>query len=65
LTISYWFAKSAIDGFIQDTTSKKSLYLNLIDGYTAHVSNNQRQRMLGNGWMVDVIAHILKGIKEA
>ena len=32
------------------------------DGYTEGVSNTQRYRMLGNGWTVDVIAHILKGI---
>jgi site-specific DNA-cytosine methylase len=31
------------------------------DGYTDHVSNTQRYRMLGNGWTVDVIAHILNG----
>lgn len=30
--------------------------------YTAHVSNTQRYKMLGNGWTVDVIAHIFKGI---
>jgi len=30
------------------------------DNYTAHVSNTQRYKMLGNGWTVDVIAHILK-----
>lgn len=32
------------------------------DNYTAHVSNTQRYKMLGNGWTVDVIAGILKGI---
>ena len=32
------------------------------DGYTEGVSNTQRYRQLGNGWTVDVIAHILKGI---
>lgn len=32
------------------------------DNYTAHVSNSQRYKMLGNGWTVDVIAHILKHI---
>ena len=32
------------------------------DGYTAHVSDSQRYKMLGNGWTVDVIAHILKYI---
>lgn len=29
------------------------------DGYTEGVSNTQRYRMLGNGWTVDVIAHLL------
>jgi DNA (cytosine-5)-methyltransferase 3A len=28
------------------------------DGYTAHVSDSQRYKMLGNGWTVDVIAYI-------
>lgn len=28
-------------------------------GYTAHVSNTQRYKMLGNGWTVDVIVHLL------
>ena len=35
------------------------------DGYSAHVSNTQRYRMLGNGFTVDVIAHILSGISYA
>jgi len=37
------------------------------DNYTACVSNAQRYRMLGNGWTVDVIAHIfsfLKGVEN-
>jgi len=33
------------------------------DGYTAGVSNTQRYKMLGNGWTVDIIAHILRGIQ--
>jgi len=33
------------------------------DGYTAHVSNTQRYKMLGNGWTVDVITHIMKGME--
>jgi DNA (cytosine-5)-methyltransferase 3A len=28
------------------------------DNYTAHVSDSQRYKMLGNGWTVDVICHI-------
>lgn len=33
------------------------------DNYTEGVSNTQRKKMLGNGWTVDVIAHIFKGLK--
>ena len=32
------------------------------DNYTDAVSNTQRYRMLGNGWTVDVIAHIFRGL---
>ena len=35
----------------------------LPDNYTEGVSKTQRYKMIGNGWTVDVIAHILKGIK--
>lgn len=34
------------------------------DNYTAHVSNTQRYKMLGNGFTVDVISEILSGIKR-
>jgi len=37
----------------------------LPDNYTNHVSNSQRYKMIGNGWTVDVIAHILKSIPLA
>ena len=33
------------------------------DNYTDHVSDTQRYKMLGNGWTVDVISHILNYIK--
>jgi len=33
------------------------------DNYTNHVSDSQRYKMLGNGWTVDVIRHILKYMK--
>ena len=33
------------------------------DGYTKSVSNTQRYKMLGNGFTVDVIKHILKGME--
>lgn len=36
----------------------------LPDNYTAGVSNTQRYKSLGNGWTVDVIAHIFNGLKD-
>jgi len=33
------------------------------EGYTSCVSNTQRYKMLGNGWTVDVVAHIMKGME--
>lgn len=35
----------------------------LPDNYTEGISNSQRYKCLGNGWTVDVIAHILKNLK--
>jgi hypothetical protein len=32
-------------------------------GYTAHVSDSQRYKMLGNGWTISVIVHILSYFK--
>ena len=37
----------------------------LPDNYTAVIGDTHRIKALGNGWTVDVIAHILKGLKEA
>ena len=34
------------------------------NGYTEGVSNTQRYKMLGNGWTVDVIAHIFKSMVQ-
>ena len=37
----------------------------LPDNYTdAEISNTQRYKCIGNGWTVDVIAHILRNLKE-
>lgn len=35
----------------------------LPDGYTRGISDRARTRALGNGWTVDVITHIFKGLK--
>ncbi len=34
------------------------------DGYTIGVSDTQRYKMIGNGWTIDVIVAILKGLKK-
>lgn len=34
------------------------------DNYTNFVSDTQRYKMLGNGWTVDIIAHILKALRN-
>lgn len=36
----------------------------LPDNYTEGISNTQRYKCIGNGWTVDVIAHIFAGLKE-
>lgn len=36
----------------------------LPDNYTKAISDSQRYKSIGNGWTVDVIAHILKGIRN-
>jgi len=33
------------------------------DNYTDSVSNTQRYKMLGNGWTIEVIAHVLQNMK--
>ena len=65
LAIYYLFAKNAITGYIPNKTNQKSLSVQfqINDGYTSIVSDNQRYRMLGNGWTVDVIAHIFSFLK--
>lgn len=37
----------------------------LPDGYTSILNSDiKTMRVVGNGWTVDVIAHILKGLSE-
>lgn len=53
-----------VEGYIRKLTPVECERLQTIeDGYSASVSNAQRYKMLGNGWTVDVICHILSKIK--
>lgn len=54
-----------IEGYIRKLTPVECERLQTVnDNYTDCVSNTQRYKCLGNGWTVDVIAHILRGIKD-
>ncbi len=54
-----------IEGYIRKLTPVECERLQTLpDGYTGGVSDSQRYKTLGNGWTVDVIAHILKGVKQ-
>jgi DNA (cytosine-5)-methyltransferase 3A len=80
LTATYWKgirgsgrpAVSTKEGFLDDDrTAHRMLTPNECErlqtvplDYTKCVSKTQRYKMLGNGWTVDVIAHIFKNIKQ-
>jgi len=49
-----------IEGYIRKLTPIECERLQTLpDNYSAGASNSQRYKMLGNGWTVDVISHIL------
>jgi DNA (cytosine-5)-methyltransferase 3A len=53
-----------IEGYIRKLTPIECERLQTVpDNYTDCVSDTQRYKMLGNGWTVDVIAHIFKNLK--
>lgn len=53
-----------IEGYVRKLTPIECERLQtLSDNYTEGVSNSQRYKMIGNGWTVDVISHILKKLK--
>lgn len=55
------------DGYyiIRKLTVRECMRLQTVpEWYEFPVSDSQAYKMLGNGWTVDVIAHILKGLKE-
>lgn len=53
------------DGRVRKITRNEAERLQGVpDNYTTPVSKAQALKMLGNGWTVDVIAHIFKGIKD-
>jgi DNA-cytosine methyltransferase len=58
-----------VEGYIRKLTPiecerLQTLPDNYTEGGLIKISNSQRYKMLGNGWTVDVIAHILKHIPD-
>lgn len=54
------------EGYIRKLTPIECERLQTLpDNYTEGVSDSQRYKMLGNGWTVDVIAHIFKHMKTS
>ena len=52
-----------VDGYIRKLTPIECERLQTLpDGYTDGISQSYRYKCLGNGWTVDVIAHILKNL---
>lgn len=54
-----------IEGYIRKLTPIECERLQTLpDNYTGGISNSQRYKALGNGWTIDVIAHIFSYIKQ-
>lgn len=55
-----------INGYIRKLTPVECERLQTLpDHYTEGIPTAQRYKCLGNGWTVDVIAHIFKGLEES
>lgn len=48
------------DWFVNSPPTECERLQTVPDGYTNCVADNHRYKLLGNGWTVDVIAHILR-----
>lgn len=60
-----WIGNVLINGKIRKLTPIEWERLQTLpDNYTEWISENQRYKVLWNGWTVDVIAHILKYLNE-
>lgn len=67
ITTSAWEHNNYLlhNGVVRKLTPEECETLQTVpQGYTNHVPEGHRYKMLGNGWTVDVIAHIFQGIKK-
>lgn len=66
MTTSSWQYNNLLvkEGLVRKLSPEECEILQTVPvGYTAIVSESQRYKALGNGWTVDVIAHIFKKLK--
>jgi len=66
LSTSSWPANNLLlkEGFVRKLTPEECEKLQTLPvGYTKCVADTHRYATLGNGWTVDVVAHIFKGLK--
>ena len=68
ITASMWeynFKLAMNDGTIRPFTIEEIEQLQTLPiGYTSGIPKTKRSKLIGNGWTVDVIAHIFKGIEK-
>lgn len=64
VTSNNWEHNNHLSGYRRLTPVEVERLFTLPDNYTASVSDSQRYRCMGNGWVVDVIAHILSHIER-
>ena len=68
ITASMWeynFKLALLDGSIRQFTIEEMEQLQTLPiGYTRGIPKTKRTKAIGNGWTVDIIAHILAGLKN-
>ena len=61
----YNFKLALMDGAIRPFTIEEIEQLQTLPiGYTSGIPKTKRSKLVGNGWTVDVIAHILSHIPK-
>lgn len=63
LVILFCYVMNVINSFTPKETKTEILF-QINGGYTYGISDTQRYKTIGNGWTVDVIAHIFNGLKQ-
>lgn len=64
ISANSWENNNHLGGYRRLTPIEVERLFTLPDNYTASVSDSQRYRCMGNGWIVDVIAHIFSHIEK-